>query len=169
MEDKLLKFCLWCLAITIVIWCITATIFLFLSCAKAEESDPDYIMLTATGSNVNCRMSADKHSYIVTELEKGQGILSTGRWSKNYRWVEVFHPEYGNLWVSYKFLTERTDSFFVETLCDDPVKIRKEAVNGRVVGKLQKGKTVEITQVVLGWGKCKQGWLDLSYCIEISN
>lgn len=146
--------------------CLIIGIVMISKPAHAEETDPDYIVLTSTGSNVNCRMAADKHSFVVTELEKGQEILSTGRWSKDHKWVEVFHPEYGNLWVSYKFLTERTDSFMVETLCDDPVKIRKEAVNGRVVGKLRKGRTVEITQVVLGWGKCKQGWLDLSFCIE---
>ena len=135
----------------------------------SAESDPNYIVLTVTGSNVNCRMSANKHSYIVTELDKGQEIQSTGRWSNDKKWIEIFHPEFGNLWVSYQFLTERTDSFKVETLCDDPVKIRKQPYNGRVVGKLRKGREVEITQVIFGWGKCKQGWLDLSYCIEVEN
>lgn len=133
--------------------------------AYSEEVE-ERISLIVTGSNLNCRMSANKHSYIVTELEKGQEIPSTGRWSKNYRWVEIDHPEYGRLWCSYEFLTERAEPFSVETLWDEPIKIRKQPVNGRVSGYLRKGRTIEITQVILGWGKCAKGWIDLEYCIE---
>lgn len=133
---------------------------------SAYSEEVSTIVLTVTGSNLNCRMSANKHSYIVTELEKGQEIPSTGRWSKNHRWVEIDHPEFGRLWCSYEFLTERTDPFSVETLWDEPIKIRKQPVNGRVTGYLRKGKTIEITQVILGWGKCTKGWIDLEYCIE---
>jgi hypothetical protein len=150
---------------------IAVLLFLFavlIGCVKAEElSSENYIPLTVIGNNLNCRMSANKHSYVVTELEKGQGILSTGRWSKDHKWVEIEHPEHGKLWCSYQYLTERTDPFKVETLWDEPLKIRKQPFNGRVSGYLRKGKEIEITQVILGWGKCKQGWIDLDYCIEI--
>lgn len=134
--------------------------------SNAYSEEDQLIPMIVTGSNLNCRMAANKHSYIVTELEKGQEIQSTGRWSKNHRWVEICHPEYGNLWCSYEFVTERIEPFTVETLWDEPIKIRKQPVDGRISGYLRKGRTVEITQVVLGWGKCAKGWIDLSYCIE---
>lgn len=145
------------------IWILLIIMLMAVSHAYSEET---VLTLTVTGSNLNCRMAANKHSYVVTELEKGQEIPSTGRWSKNHRWVEIDHPEFGRLWCSYEFLTERTDSFSVETLWDEPIKIRKQPVNGRVTGYLRKGKTIEITQVILGWGKCAKGWIDLEYCIE---
>ena len=47
------------------------------------------------------------------------------------------------------------------------IKIRKRPVNGTVIGYLKPGKTLTITQVVLGWGKCKYGWVDLGYLVEI--
>lgn len=139
-----------------------------LGMVHAEEiPEENYITLYVTGSSLNCRMSPNKESFIVTELEKGQEIQSTGRWSKDHRWVEIVHPECGNLWCDYHYLTERTDNFIVETLCDDPVKIRRQVFNGKIKGHLRKGRTLEITQVILGWGKCKEGWIDLSYCIEV--
>ena len=143
---------------------------LLLHSAYSEDlNEENYVTFYTTGSNLNCRMSPDKHSYIVTELEKGQEVKGTGRWSKDHRWVEIEHCEYGRLWCDYHYLTERTESFMIETLWDEPIKIRKQVFNGKVKGYLRKNKTVEITQVVLGWGKCEQGWIDLSYCIEIMN
>ena len=155
----------------VVLICIFIGAFVWLSliivCDAYVEEPETYTTLIATGSNVNCRMAANKHSYIVTELERGQTIQSTGRWSKDHQWIEIDHPEHGRLWCNYQFLTERTDSFLVETLWNEPIKIRKVPFNGKVKGYLRKGRTLEITQVIFGWGKCKQGWIDLEYCIEI--
>ena len=157
----------WFLMTAIIVISLFLLAISIMDAASAEDAETPNITLTAIGSNLNCRMAANKHSFIVTELERGQTIQSTGRWSKDHKWVEIEHPEYGKLWCSYQYLTERTDSFKVETLWDEPIKIRKQPVNGRVTGQLKKGKTVEITQVIFGWGKCKQGWIDLEYCIEI--
>lgn len=154
-------------ALILIILIMYVFAFLFHPAFSEDIDEVNYITVTVTGSNLNCRMAPNKHSYIVTELEKGQEIQLTGRWSKDRRWVEIEHCEYGRLWCDYHYLTERTDSFIVETLCDDPVKIRKQVFNGKVKGYLRKNKTLEITQVVLGWGKCSQGWIDLEYCIEI--
>lgn len=155
----------------IAVFLIMVLAFIFavsIGLVHAEE-DPEinYVTFTVTASSLNCRMSPDRHSYAITELERGQEVKGTSRWSKNQRWVEIEHCEYGRLWCDYHYLTERTDPFFVETLCDDPVKIRTQAVNGKVRGYLRKGQTIEITQVVLGWGRCSSGWIDLEYCIEI--
>ena len=153
-----------------LIFCIVVLVLLCIFAPKGHAEDLDesnYVTFYTIGSNLNCRMAPNKHSYIVTELEKGQEVKGTGRWSKDHRWVEIEHCEYGRLWCDYHFLTERTDAFTIETLCDDPVKIRKQVFNGKVKGYLRKGKTIEVTQVVLGWGKTSQGWIDLDYCIEI--
>ena len=131
------------------------------------EEEEEYLTVYVTGSDVNARMSPNKQSGVMTVLEKGQNIEITGKWSKDHRWIEIHHPECGRLWCDYHYFTERQDTFTVETLWDEPVKIRKQVFNGRVTGYLRKGKTVEITQVILGWGKCKQGWIDMEYCIEI--
>lgn len=157
-------------AILIPIIAIIIGIFLLiLPVVHAEEIEeaPEEIIFYVIRANLNARISPNRHSYIVTTLERGQEIHGTGRWSKDHRWVEIDHSEYGKLWCAYQYLTERLDEFEIETLWDEPIKIRKQAVNGSVCGKLRKNKTVTITQVVLGWGKCKQGWIDLSYCIEI--
>lgn len=132
-----------------------------------EEEEPVYIPLYVTCNSLNCRQSPRKNSFVVTELEKGQMIEGTGRWSRNHQWVEIHHPEFGNLWCDYHYLTEREDSFSIETLWETPIKIRKNAVKGRVTGRLKRGQTVLITQVIYGWGKCSKGWIDLGYCIEI--
>lgn len=132
-----------------------------------NEEEPEYIPVIVTGSNLNARMSPNPYSYIITSYDKNLELNSTGRWSKDKKWVEIMSMEYGPVWCSYKFLTERTEPFKVETLCDEPVKIRKFPGDGRVTGYLRKGKTIIITQVILGYGKCKKGWIDLGYCIEL--
>lgn len=127
------------------------------------EDVPMYVV----ADELNLRTTPSKRGYTIARALDGDVLHTAGEWSKDYRWVKIFHVEYGWLWCSYHYLTERTDEFYVETLWDTPIKIRKEAVNGRVTGYLRKGKQMKITQVVLGWGKCRQGWIDLSYCIEI--
>ena len=134
---------------------------------STPEPEEDGIIFYVVADVLNCRMAPDKHSYVATVLEQGQSVHGTGRWSKDHKWVEIDHSEYGLLWCDYHYLTERRDAFEVETLWDSPIKIRKQAYKGSVTGYLKKGKTVKIVQVVLGWGRCKQGWIDLEYCIEI--
>ena len=151
------------IAITILLLLILIAVGKKCSADEPEEKTMAYVLAT----DLNCRMYPRKRSIAVTSLENGQEIALTGNWSEDHRWVEIWHPEFGNLWCDYHYLTERTDSFMIETLCDSPVKIRSQVFNGRVTGYLKKGKEIEITQVILGWGKCKQGWIDLSYCIEL--
>ena len=47
------------------------------------------------------------------------------------------------------------------------IKIRSHPVNGKIRGYLKRGKTAEITQTVLGWGRCSKGWIDLNYVTEV--
>lgn len=135
---------------------------------EAEEEEPVYIPLYVTNCTaLNCRQKPSKSSFVVTELERGQMIEGTGRWSRNKQWVEVYHPEFGNLWCDYHYLTERQESFSIETLWETPIKIRKNAMKGKVTGRLKRDQKILITQVIYGWGKCSKGWIDLAYCIEI--
>ena len=131
------------------------------------SDDFEPIPMYVTADNLNLRMTPSKKGVVATGAENGDQLSATGKWSKDYKWIEIWHPEMGYLWCNYHYVTERTDHFLIETLWDTPIKIRNQAFNGRVVGYLRKGKTLEITQVVLGWGKSRQGWIDLSYCIEI--
>ena len=148
--------------------CLAVLVMLF-GCAVCEDADEESntIFYVLALDSLNCRYAPKKKSVIATSLANGQTITGTGKWSKDCKWVEIDHFEYGKLWCSYQYLTERTEPFYIETLWDTPIKIRKAPVNGTVVAYLRKGREIEITQVVLGWGKCKQGWIDLEYCIEI--
>lgn len=156
-----------CLGVTFILFVILLAVSVKNGHAEEYDERKDYIPAYVIATDLNCRMYPRKSSIAVTSLENGQEILLTGKWSDDKRWVEVYHSEYGKLWCDYHYLTERTDDFSIETLWDTPIKIRSQAFKGRVTGYLKKGREIEITQVVLGWGKCRQGWIDLSYCIEI--
>ena len=47
------------------------------------------------------------------------------------------------------------------------IKIRSRPVKGKITGYLKKGKAIEIQLVVLGWGKCEKGWIDMDLLEEI--
>lgn len=148
--------------------CMVLLVMLFgyAVCEEVTEETGDTIFYVLASDALNCRYAPKKKSVIATSLANGQTITGTGKWSKDHKWVEIDHFEYGKLWCSYQYLTERTEPFYIETLWDS-IKIRKTPVNGTVVAYLRKGKEIEVTQVVLGWGKTKSGWIDLEYCIEI--
>lgn len=159
------------LYIMIIVMAVIFAVALFLSNFAYSEGiyDEEFVdvPMYVVADELNLRTGPNKHSYAVAMAMDGDILHTAGEWSDNYRWIKVFHSEYGWLWCNYKYVTERTDEFYVETLWDTPIKIRNEAVTGRVTGYLRKGKQLKITQVVLGWGKSRQGWIDLSYCIEI--
>ena len=54
----------------------------------------------------------------------------------------------------------------VYTLWEEGIRIRSKPGKGRVTGRARKDQILEITQIVLGYGKCSRGWVDLSYFIE---
>jgi len=125
------------------------------------------IPVYVTANHLNLRMSPGKTGYVVTTAEKGDILTATGEWSKDYRWIELYHAEYGYLWCDYHYVSEIEEPIKAETLWETPLKIRKQVVNGRVTGYLRRGREIEITQIILGWGKCRVGWIDLEYCILI--
>lgn len=116
---------------------------------------------------LNGRAWPRKTASIEAHYADGEWVDATGKWSDDHKWIEVVGGESGTVWCSMAYLTERPHSFKVLNEHKTGVKIRKTPVNGTVVGYLKPGKTLTITQVVLGWGKCKSGWIDLQYLVEV--
>lgn len=115
---------------------------------------------------LNGRFRPNKKSPVLAEYVFLDELTPTGKWSKDHAWIQVLHPEEGYLWVSIDFISERLDVFEVYTLSDQPIKVRSKPETGKVKKYLKKEEHVEITQVVLGYGRCEWGWVDLGYFIE---
>lgn len=100
-------------------------------------------------------------------FEYGDQVTATGKWSEDKQWIEIKGGEGGTVWCKAQYLTERMNSFTASNEGRKSVRIRKSPVNGKVVGYLKGGRTLEITQVILGWGKCGKGWIDMEYLCEV--
>ena len=123
--------------------------------------------MTVTATLLNGRMTPSKGAMKTAFFDKGDELELTGRWSKDHNWVEVYAGEAGACWVARQYVNEITDSIYVVNLDYPKVKIRKAPTNkSKVSGYLKKGHEVIITQVLLGWGRCEQGWIDLYYVQE---
>lgn len=70
------------------------------------------------------------------------------------------------MWCDIRYLSERNGDITVCNMDYKKIKIRKRPIDGRVTGYLRKGKELIIDRVVLGWGHCDKGWIDLSYVYE---
>ena len=141
--------------------------FLFGSAYASEDSNMEGHFVTVTARLLNGRMNPSKGAMKTAFFDKGDSIELTGWWSDDHNWVEVYAGDAGACWVARQYVTERIDSFIVVNHEYDKVKIRrKPSDKGRVSGYLKKGREIEITQVLLGWGKCKLGWIDLYYVQE---
>ena len=161
------------LALTVVLTILCIFIFgvvLFTTGRGESIEDEEHIepvYLTVIASQLNCRAFPTTKSHKEAFFDYGDVIEATGKWSEDYKWIEVVAGEGGSAWCMAKYLTERTDSFIASNEGRKSVRIRKSPVDGRVMGYLRPEKTVKITQVVLGWGKCKKGWIDLGYLCEV--
>ena len=105
------------------------------------------------------RKKASKEAF----FDFGDTLYATGEWSPDHKWVEVEGGETGTVWVSIRYVTEKTTAFKAKNANYDKVKVRKWPEVGKVVKYIYRGQTVNVTQVVLGWGKTRWGWVDLYY------
>ena len=120
-----------------------------------------------TAKLLNGRLNPSKGAMKTAFFDRGDELELTGWWSEDHNWVEVYAGESGACWVARQYVTERTEPFMVINQEYDKVKIRKKPSDkARVVGHLKRGRELQITQVLLGWGKCKEGWIDLYYVQE---
>ena len=115
-----------------------------------------------TANRLNGRASPSKKATIEAVFDQGDILKATGTWSNDHTWIEVEGGEYGTCWVSISYISETIESFKAKNERYSTVKVRSHPVNGKLKRYIQKGKSVEITQVVLGWGKYSGGWVDLS-------
>ena len=133
----------------------------------SENTNIEGHRVVVTAKLLNGRMNPSKGAMKTAFFDKGDDIELTGWWSDDYNWVEVYAGEAGACWVARQYVTERTDTFTVINQEYNKVKIRKKpSENSKVTGYLRKGREIEITQVLLGWGKCSLGWIDLYYVQE---
>ena len=122
--------------------------------------------VTVLVDQLNGRLSPSKGAHREAMFDRGDILTATGKWSKDHKWIEVKGGESGTVWCDIRYLSERTDTFMITNYGNTAVKIRSRPVNGKVTGYLKKGKYLEVTQEILGWGKTDKGWIDLSYVIE---
>ena len=143
-------------------------LLLFCPSSKAWNEDEIYQprTLTVTTTLLNGRYRPDKHSTILAEYLLGDKIEPTGKWSKDHNWIEVNHSEVGLIWVNINYVSERMDIFTVYTLSDQKIKVRSSPVTGKVKKYIKKEQPIEISQVIMGYGRCEWGWVDLGYFIE---
>lgn len=142
-------------------------IFCFISCCVAEETEePEQPKLYVMTKLLYGRIRPGKKHAALCEFELGTPLQPTGRMSDDHCWVEIETAEGELAWCNVEYLSERLDIFHIYSLGDEAIKIRKHPGAGKVTGYVRKEKVLEITQVVMGYGRCKKGWVDLSYFIE---
>lgn len=150
-----------------IIAMITAILLIVATAYASENTNMEGHRVIVTAKLLNGRMNPSKGAMKTAFFDKGDDIELTGWWSDDHDWVEVYAGEAGACWVARQYVTERTDTFMVVNQDYNKVKIRKKpSDNSKVTGYLRKGREIEITQVLLGWGKCKLGWIDLYYVME---
>ena len=144
-------------------------LFCFMTCGIAEEEDisqEENHKLYVMTKLLYGRIRPGKRYSALCEFEIGTPLEPTGRISSDRCWVEIKTAEGELVWCNAEYLTERMDIFHVFSLNDEAIKIRKHLGAGKVTGYARREKIIEITQVVLGYGRCSKGWVDLSYFIE---
>lgn len=100
---------------------------------------------------------------IEARFDQGDELIATGEWSEDHHWIEVSGGETGTVWVYIDYVTEELEPCRMVNERFNSVKIRTRPIDGKVIGYIRKGRGVEITQSVLGWGRCRKGWVDLTY------
>ena len=115
---------------------------------------------------MNGRISPSKKSDAIAFFDKNDVLQATGEWSKDHHWIEVVGGETGCIWVYADYVNEVDYSFRVWNIDYNKVKIRSKPIDGKVVGYLKRDRSVEITQVLMGWGRCSKGWIDLDLVEE---
>ena len=149
--------------------CLLAA-FLILFPAVALSHDDTGIeghTVTVTARLLNGRMTPSKQAIKVGFFDRGDTLELTGRWSNDHDWIEVVGGDSGACWVARQFVNELSEPITVINNDYKKIKIRKKPYEkSKVTGYLRRGREIEITQVLLGWGKCKLGWIDLYYVQE---
>ena len=111
---------------------------------------------------LNGRANPRRTGFVEARFDEGDRLDATGEWSPDHHWIEVYGGETGTVWVYADYVSESKRDIQMMNVDHNKVKIRSRPVDGKITGYLKRGKKVVITHVVLGWGKCSKGWIDLS-------
>lgn len=146
---------------------ILAVFLLFGTAFAHDDTGIEGHYATVIVKLLNGRMTPSKGAIRTAFFDEGDVLELTGRWSDDHDWVEVFAGEAGTCWVARQYVSERTEPFTVYNRDYKKIKIRKKPYEkSKVTGYLRKEREIEITKVLLGWGKCSLGWIDLYYVEE---
>jgi hypothetical protein len=159
------KIYIFLLILILVLMVLTAFAFQG-SVAHAEDNELEPVAVYVLASQLNGRYSPRKTGIVEALFDRGDALIATGKWSKDHKWIEVVGGECGTVWVDYRYVTERLDPYVAVTYYKR-TKIRNRPFNGKVVGYLKEDKKILIDQVVLGWGHCSKGWIDLEFLTEL--
>ena len=140
---------------------LLAIIILMGSCLADEE----YPILYSMSKNLQGRIRPGKKYEALVSFDLWTRLHPTGRTSDDRMWVEVRSDEGDLVWCNANYLTETINVLHVYTLWDEGVKIRSKPGNGKVTGVARKEQVLEITNVVMGYGKCEKGWVEMDYFI----
>ena len=133
--------------------------------SRAEEIEPEYHELYVLPNHLNGRATPRKTGRKEALFDYGDILTPTGKWSKDHKWVEVEGGEPGTVWVYYEYVSERFAPIIAQNLGKQKVRIRSIPFDGKTTGYLKSGQKIEVTQIVLGWGKTSKGWIDMSYLV----
>lgn len=146
---------------------VLATLLLFGAASAYDDTNIEGHFATVTVKLLNGRMTPNKGAMKTAFFDKGDTVELTGRWSNDHDWVEVIAGEAGTCWVARQYVNEIDEPFMVYNRDYKAVKIRKKPSDkSKVTGYLKKGREIQIDKVILGWGKCDLGWIDLYYVEE---
>lgn len=145
----------------IVILCALCIMMPVLSVCEEVEYQPLYVMC----KDLQGRIRPGKKYEVLMHFDMWTQLQPTGRMSDDRQWVEVITSESDLVWCNVNYLTETRNLLHVYTLWEDGVKIRSRPGSGKVTGTARKEKVLDITQVVMGYGKCSKGWVDMEYFI----
>ena len=155
------------LLLLLILFGILSLIFpIFMTPSFAEETSTETVLFV-TATQLYGRYTPSKTGIIEAVFDRGMPVRATGRWSKDWKWVEVYGGECDIVWCKAEYLTEILEPITVHNESEKKIKIRKHPGNGRVVGYVKPDQTLTITQVVLGWGKTRKGWIDLVFFSEV--
>ena len=149
----------------LMILCLVFLIVL-MSFGLAEETATETVAFVKA-SRLNGRAYPRKTASIEAVFDRDDPLKTTGKWSRDHRWIEVEGGETGTVWVKISYISERRGTILVKNTEHKKVKVRKHPIDGRVIAYVRKGESVDISQIVLGWGKCAKGWVDLNYLTEV--
>lgn len=147
----------------IIAWIII--LMLVIPGALAEEEEEEIPTLYSMSKNLQGRIRPGKKYEALTSFDMWTPLKPTGRMSEDRMWVEIRTWEDDLVWCNINYLTETQKVLHVYTLWESGVKIRSAPGGGRVTGTARREQMLEITQVVLGYGRCSKGWIELDYFI----